>query len=915
MRLGLKTRLKLISLLPISLLFSITSYYVYDSYGNYAKARLLQLKLDQNRYINEIIGNIARERGMSAMYLGDTTKNVLQSLNKQREIVDRKIAIYLNHAQNKWMKYSDNAERERLRANISEILSSAAKIKAMRPMIDEKKVAFEEMFSDAYTISQNKFINQLEQIANKEIDKEINELYSLYISMVNAKSATGTERGYISYILSKSTPLSSKDLNRWISIIGKADALNYERVQNKDLITKLDALFEKAQNRELFEDINSERTKIITFADSAEYEISSGIWFAMLSEKINIISEAENMLLGLMDKKASEIKIQSLQILIITFSIWMVAVILALLSYLLSSAITNNIKHLESVLKKVASDYVSEQKKIDLQTSEGTNMAYQLLEEIIEQTKKDKILAQEASQAKSMFLANMSHEIRTPLNGIVGFTELLKDSDLKEEQIEFVDIIEKSSENLLEIINNILDLSKIESNKLEIENIAFNPVLEFGNAVEIYAVRASEKNIDLGCFIDPNLEFDIKGDPTKLKEVIINLLSNAIKFTDNGGFVNVNIRKIESEASDKTRIRFEIQDSGIGVGSEQKSKIFEAFSQADISITRKYGGTGLGLTISSNFVELMGGKLDLISSIGEGTTFFFTLDFENLKTSDGGSKSTLNNLNALILSKTPKIKAQDEYLRKYLEYLGVSYAYFKSITDLGSLSENDRYYDIIFADYDYLEQNELSELAKLPQKIIILTKSNLIKKIDSFGFDIFRTLYEPLCYSKLKQTLENYITIIASGEIAKKRVQNRFEGDASKFRANALVAEDNIINQKLIKRTLEDLGISVTLANNGVEAFQKRKEENFDIIFMDVQMPLLGGVEATAEILKWENDYEKEHIPVIALTANSIKGDKERFISAGLDDYTAKPLVRAEIISILDKFLSNRINDKEATSL
>ncbi len=910
MQFGLKNRLKLISLLPISILFSITSYYVYSSYNDYEAAKQLHVRLDQNKYINEIIGNVARERGMSAMYLGDTTENVLQSLHEQRKVVDEKITRYLEHAKKEQITDTNQKYKKKLNSNIDDLLLSVAKIRSIRPLVDEKKVEFNEMFISTYTQSQKKFIQLLERITNKEVDKEINELYSLYISMVNAKEASGIERGYISYILSRSTPLSSEDLNRWISIIGMADAINYERIQNEELVNKLNAIFQATQSKELFEDINSERTGIISVANSAKYDITSGVWFTMLSEKINIISNAENLLLETMDKRATEIKNSSLQILIIVFSIWIISIILALLGYLLSSAITKNIRHLENVLKKVAKDYDSGERKINLQTSEGTNLAYQLLEEIIEQTKKDKTFAQETSEAKSMFLANMSHEIRTPLNGIVGFTELLKDSGLKDEQIEFVDIIEKSSDNLLEIINNILDLSKIESNKLEIENIVFSPILEFESAIEVYAVRASEKNINLGCFIDPHLEFPLKGDPTKLKEVIINLLSNAIKFTNSGGFVNVNIRKINSDTTDKTRVKFEVQDSGIGVTGEQKSKIFEAFSQADTSITRKYGGTGLGLTISSNFVELMGGKLDLESQIGDGTTFFFTLDFENLETPGGGSQNSLNNLNALIFGDLIKMKKQDKNLREYLDYLGVGYNTFKNINKV-ELLEKDIHHDVIFVDYDYVDDNELFKLTKLPQKVIVLTKSNLIKKVDSLGFDIFKTLYEPLHYSKLKHTLENYIILSASGELAKKVSRKKFDIGRSKFVANVLVAEDNVINQKLIKRTLEDLGLSVTLANNGLDAFQKRKDGNFDIIFMDVQMPFLDGVEATAEILEWEEDYKVHHVPIVALTANALKGDRERFISAGLDDYTTKPLVRAEIISVLNRFLAERIVEIE----
>ncbi|PNV83964.1 MAG: hybrid sensor histidine kinase/response regulator [Sulfurimonas sp.] len=896
MELGLKNRLKLISLLPIIVLFTISSYLVYSSYVQYKEAQQLQIKLEENKLLNEVVGNLARERGMSAMYLGGKTEHLLESLNKQRKIIDKKIENYIKSAK----------QNETL--NLENFITSMRKIKDTRALIDNHTIEFEEMFMDIYSATQKKLIKHLEELSQNQRDKEIGELYSLYISMVYAKEASGVERGYMSYIISSSTHLIGRDLNNWFSIIAKADSLNYEGIQNKELVQKLDVIFKTKKNQELSDDINSQRTAIIALANSGKYEISSEVWFKMLSDKISIISEAEDLLLNAIDIRAEEVQKESLQMLSIILGIWLIAIILAALGYILSNEIANNIKHLESILKKVAQDYDSQDRKINLQTVQGTDLAYALLEEIIEQTKKDKISAQEASEAKSMFLANMSHEIRTPLNGIVGFTELLKDSGLQEEQSEFVDIIEKSSENLLEIINNILDLSKIESNKLEIENIAFNPVVEFESAVEVYAVRASEKNINLGCFIDPSLEFPLKGDPTKLKEVIINLLSNAVKFTNNAGSIDVNIRRVESGEIAKARIKFEIQDNGIGVSEEQKSRIFEAFSQADTSITRKYGGTGLGLTISSSFINLMGGKLDLDSKIGEGTTFFFTLDFDEVETLTEGYKDSFNNLKALILSDPLKIKKQDKYLREYLDYFCIGYTTFKDINKINSL-QKDINYNLLFVDYDYVDDKALEELSKLSPELIVLTKSNLMKKVDALGLDIFKILYEPLHVSKIKQMLENYISANASIQVLKKQPHKKFDLNTSRFVANVLVAEDNIINQKLIKRTLEDLGLTVTIANNGLDAFQKRKNGNFDMIFMDIQMPFLDGVEATAEILEWEEDYDRPHVPIVALTANALKGDRERFLLAGLDEYTTKPLVRSEIISVLNKFFANHIID------
>ena len=630
----------------------------------------------------------------------------------------------------------------------------------------------------------------------------------------------------------------------------------------------------------------------------------------MLSEKEDVINKAKELTLQEMDKRAKIVKEDAIKILTISVAIWITAIIIAILGYFLSGDITRNINNLELVLKRVVQDNDEDNEdissNINLNTAQGTAQAYQLLANIIEQTRQDKQFAIEASEAKSMFLANMSHEIRTPLNGIVGFTELLKSTDLNEEQIEFIDIIEKSSESLLEIINNILDLSKIESNKLDIEEVIFSPTEEFENAVEVYSVRASEKLIDLGCYIDPELELPIKGDPTKIKEILINLLSNAIKFTPKGGFINVDIRRIPTDDDNKIKIRFQVEDSGIGITSEQKSRIFEAFGQGDTSITRKYGGTGLGLTISSRFVELMGGKLDLESEIGHGTTFYFTLEFEEIQRAIHRVKGAYSNLSALVLNRVSQHKSQSNYLQEYLDFYGVEYDLFEDLEQLRKLQVQNSY-DLLFIDYDYTHEKDLFEYAKLPEAMILITKSHYMNKLDTLNLPILKTLYEPLMGSKLQLALKNYDSSVANQQKNKLGVTKNLSHKDLKFNAKVLVAEDNTINQKLIKRTLEDLGLEVTLANNGLEAFQKRKSSTFNLIFMDIQMPVLDGVEATQEILDFEEDYGIPHIPIVALTANALKGDRERFLSHGMDEYTTKPLVRSEIVSILNHFLANHI--------
>ncbi len=916
---GLQNKLRLISLFPILILFSITSYYVYNSYTNYQAAQLLKDRLTQNKYINELIENFSKERGMTVMYLGNSSPSLMKSIEKQRKIVDEKLQLYLTKTEKNTIlhnheKGSDNCPTC---INTKSISVFMEEIKKVRALVNKDAATFDAVYNRVYDSLIQREIYQLETLSANQIDQKINLLSSTYLYTVKAKEFTTKERDFISYKIASKQPLSELDYSHWISLIAKAGSINYEIIRDESLIKKLDALFKDEDALELFEDIDAQRTSIMSSGGKASYSITPEAWFTMLSQKASIFTQTEDILLKSMESRAQNIQENALQILSVALSIWIISVILAVVGYLLTRELTNNIANLEEVLRRVAEDTDNidvNNININLHTEQGTLRAYELLEKIIDQTRRDKEAAQEASEAKSMFLANMSHEIRTPLNGIVGFTELLKDTGLKEEQEEFVEIIEKSSENLLEIINNILDLSKIESNKLEIENIVFNPINEFESAVEVYAVRASEKNINLGCFIDPSLEQPLKGDPTKLKEVLINLLSNAVKFTSSAGSINVNIRKLGSTADGHIRIKFEVQDSGIGVTSEQKARIFEAFSQADTSITRKYGGTGLGLTISSRFIELMGGQLDLFSAPGEGTTFFFTLDFEEIETLNESAENSFANLNVLIPQSEHRTKMQESYLKEYLDFYGVTYSPFKSIDEVQTLQERENF-DLIFVDFEYTNENELEKYSELPQALVLLTKSHNMKKIDSFNLEIFKTLYEPLNITKIKQVLENYHAEDLNIKKTKKHSKKHYDADSSIFKANVLVAEDNIINQKLIRRTLEEIGLTVTIASNGLEAFQKRKDEDFDLIFMDIQMPFLDGVESTKEILEYEEDYNQPHIPIIALTANALKGDRERFLAAGLDEYTTKPLVRSEIITLLNHFLADKIVQEEEISV
>ena len=542
--------------------------------------------------------------------------------------------------------------------------------------------------------------------------------------------------------------------------------------------------------------------------------------------------------------------------------------------------------------------------QLDLTTPAGLHSAYDFLDDLIESARLDKIRAIESSEAKSLFLANMSHEIRTPMNGIIGFTELLKNTDATDEQKEFITIIEKSSQNLLGIINNILDLSKIESNKIEIEEVVFESRKEFESAIETFAATAAEKDIDLNYFFDMRIAPKLKGDPAKIREVLINLLNNALKFTPNGGEVNLSIEKTESQES-RAWIRFTVSDTGIGMTPAQIDNIFKPFSQADVDTTRKYGGTGLGLTIAKQYVELMGGTIEVKSEKGKGSTFFFTLPIEEIPVTDGILQNKFSDTRAL-QHINPEPLPLDEALGRYLDFLGVDVEPFVGLEDLHALRQahaGDATFPLVFVDTRHAPNDVLTAIRNLDHNRLILisdvTHRNIAREFD---VDQESVIFRPLTPTKLVRTLEAKLHQHAAKE---EEPATAGVGKAV-FNAKALIAEDNLINQKLIQSILESMGLTTDLANNGQEAFEKRKSNQYDIVFMDIQMPIMDGVEATHAILQYEKESEIPHVPIVALTANALKGDRERFLNEGLDEYVSKPIEMTELLYVLNKFLSDK---------
>jgi len=892
----LKNRIKLISTLPLLLLLLIASYFAYTSYNKYMLNTNFTKNLNQNTLLESVINGISKERGLTGIALAQqqTKSDALTKQINKNNLLLKKI-----EGQDGLNQYANQV------INIRELLTNQEN--------------FETIFNNGYT---NDILKPLlEKQVNSSTVQFNNEIETLTTSNQELNkyiSSLSLQRDYLSYFIVKKEPLKTDEIDFLLNSKNNINSFNPQYIHDQDLKKEISTFIDKPTIKENNKQVTEAFKNLQNNLSDGQYQIGVEKWFELNNKQIDNLNVISNKIKSKLNSQLADHN--QTQMIIFGLSIFAILLSLALgiIGYITRRELNHNMKDLEEILNNAAVEAesafdepsISALKNIDLNSSKGMKDGYKFIELLIENAKSDKVEALEANESKSLFLANMSHEIRTPLNGIVGFTELLKSTDLNTEQIEFTNIIEKSSENLLSIINNILDLSKIESNKTELDMVIFDPIIEFESAIETYGVRASEKNIDLNLYLDPSIDKKLLGDSVKIKEVLINLLSNAIKFTDFGGKISIEIMKVSS-IENQTEISFSIKDNGVGMTKEQQLNVFAAFTQADVSITRKYGGTGLGLTISTKFLELMDSELKLESQKEKGTRFYFSILFEEvLESTELGMAPKLNDITICTFDYDIPVQ-QDIYLSKYLEHYHIKSSTFTTPSDLKKYNL-DKNLHSIWIDIDTCDDALLETTNKLNlQKLVLLSSFSNRDRLEKLGLNTAKILYKPITPSKVVQGLSTVSpnsdeTIVSSNTRKQSTPFNSIQ-----FQGKILVAEDNFINQKLIKQILLKYGVEVELANNGLEAFEKRKGDTYDLIFMDIQMPVMDGIEATHEILNYEIEEQLQHIPIVALTANALKGDRERFLDEGLDEYIPKPIETNELLFILRKFLETKTEEPE----
>ena len=521
-----------------------------------------------------------------------------------------------------------------------------------------------------------------------------------------------------------------------------------------------------------------------------------------------------------------------------------------------------------------------------------------------------RIEALHKSEQKTRFMANMSHELRTPIHGILGSLEIIKNTHMDERRKLFVDTAYASCEMMLDVINNILDFSKLRAGNMELDNIEFSPRELVESIGSILATMAQEKNLEMQCFIPDNIPARVKGDPARLRQMLMNLAANAVKFTEQGEiYIGLELRELKGETA---LMRYEVRDTGIGIPAAMHKSIFESFVQVDASVNRRYGGTGLGLTIVREFAEMMGGRVGLNSTQGQGSTFWFEVRLPIVESHPNMHRSSpLEGRRALVVDDNEtNRRILESYLHSWKANAVIVSSGYEALQALAESIKQQTPFDIILLDW-FMPQMDGLALARAIRSdrhydrvpIVMLTSYGLSQeKQQQTG--IQAAITKPVRSLTLRDIISDTIQRFALPSNQPQSVEAILAATKPQHEPAILLAEDNQINALIAVTMLEELDMKVDHVTNGKQALKAMRSRPYQLVLMDINMPEMDGYTATRYIRKWEKEgLIKSHTPVVAMTANALKGDKEKCLNVGMDDYLSKPVKQDELLQVVQNWL------------
>jgi len=892
MKMSLNRLLNFAIFIPIFILMIISGFYLYQNFRQYKQIKSGEKYIKLTQKLEKILVALGEERGTSGIYFASKGNYP----NSKKVVFAKRKAM--DNAINNLKKYIN--ENPELYNKVENILTLVNNLPIIRKKIDSfKNIKYEDWFFKYYTVLENKIINDIYLLSKKFPDK-LAKIYQSKIPFEKIIAYTGITRGYVAYYISSGLPFGRDGYeNVILKYYHDSNILPISALVNSPIYNQLKSKkFHKLEEniKDLIYYIVQANLDYENSGNFIGYPVSSFDWFSIMTDRIKYFKNAVFYLNKKIEKESKQLITNIQKQFIINIVIFAISILMLIIGLYIKKIIKTHISELSNLISSLA-PILGKEVKIDISSPEGMHKAIEIVQEAINTTQEAIKKSEEAAKAKSLFLANMSHEIRTPLNGILGFLELLKTTNINSEQEEYIKTIEQSAKNLLQIVNNILDVSKIESNKISLELIDFKALDEFENTVEIFATPAAQKQIEYVTDISPNMPSVLKGDILKIKEILTNLINNAIKFTNKNGTISVKI-KFNGIQNNRAKLYFEVKDTGIGMSEEQKQKIFEAFAQADESVTRKYGGTGLGLTIVKNYVEMMGGEIKVESEINKGSKFYFEIELDVVDSTPRYQPNSLSHLTFAILN-TEHDSLRKEITNSYLSFFGINKIGFNNEHEISklALAENIKAIIIFYQESNKEIVKNIIQNSTIP--VICISSYSFKEEIDKISPD--NTIYDPITPTKTYSTSINLVKI-------QKETTTIQKEETPIYKLKALIAEDNPINMQLLKTTLKNLGVEAETAQNGLEAFNKysMNPEKYDVIFMDVQMPVMDGIETTQEILEFEEEEGIEHTPIIAVTANVLKGDRERFLGAGMDDYISKPISMQNLKEVLEKIAKHK---------